>query len=149
MATLESIGGGITGTGGTVALRETLDKNGGLLGQAGSIEERVTRPSVLYGAGTGLVAAGLWYLDDTRRMNTTPFGIDNMFWATHALSGIASGVASAIFPADTQTGGGGGNGSTQTRARRPGTPQARLEPAGGSEPEDAGGSGDGRYDPAT
>lgn len=146
MPNLEPIAGGATGVGGTVLVRETQDQKGGLYGSAGSLTERMTRPSVLYGVGTGSIAGLLYYLDSERIMDTTPLGIDNSFWGTHALTAIPAGLVSAFFPVS----GGSSNGTTQTRSatRRVDTKSdaggaegADFEPAGGRpgvDYEDAG-----------
>lgn len=147
MARLESYAGGVTGVGGTVALRQTMDKKGGLLGDPGSLLDRLTRPSVIYGVGTGALAGGLYWMDENRRADTTPFGIDNTFWGTHALTGVTSGTVSALLPATVSPD--GTNGGTQTVTRDRTMTRKDQKPAGGSEPEDAGGSGNPDFEPAT
>lgn len=144
MATLEPVAGGTVGVGATVALRETVDERGGMLGKPGSLLDRLTRPSVLAGVGGGVITGALWYLDNERIYNTTPFGVDRSFWGTHALTAISSGAASALYPKPASSGSGGTQTKTQTRTLSP----TNTEPAGGSQPADAGGSGDSRYDEA-
>lgn len=147
MPKLEPIAGGAAGVGGTVALRELRDQDGGLLGQTGTVLDRATRPSVVYGAGTGALAAALWYLDNERIMETTPFGVDRSFWATHALTALPSGVASFLFP--TSSADGDKDGETKTRTSSRVMRSTETKPAGGSAPKDAGGSGNGEYAEAT
>lgn len=103
MARLEAATGGTLGIGGTVAVREIYDHNGGLYGAAGSIMDRLTRPSVVFGVGSGLVASGLWYLDDQNIMDTTPFGVSNDLWGVYGLTATASGAGSALVPASTSS----------------------------------------------
>lgn len=144
MAKLEPVAGGATGVGGTVLLRELKDQDGGVLGQSGTVLDRATRPSVLYALGTGLATGALWYADRERIMDTTPFGVDRSFWGTHAATAIPAGLASFLFPASTGTGG------TQTQTKTSSRRRTNTNPAGGSQPADAGGSdSSGRYAEAT
>lgn len=143
MARLESYAGGATGLGGTVALRQTMDSKGGLLGEPGTTLDRATRPSVVYGVGSGLLSAALWWLDE-KGTDTTPGGIDNAFWATHSLTALPSGAVSALLPVSAQS----GDGSTQTVTRKSSMSRRDQQPAGGSAPRDAGGNSNSDYNPA-
>jgi hypothetical protein len=145
MVNLEPIVGGSVGVGTTVALREMLDEEGGLVGNPGTVLDRLTRPSVLAGLGGGILTGALWYLDNEGIMETTPFGVDNMFWATHSVTATSSGAASALFPKAAIT----PNDDTKTSASKRTVTPTDSTPAGGSEPEDAGGSGGSQYGEAT
>lgn len=149
MAMLQPAAGGVLGVGGTVALREMFDQDGGLMGDQGTLLDRVTRPSVIYGVGSGAVAGALWYLDDSRMMNTTLGPIDNSLYATYSLTGVSSGAASALFPVDASgspsNGGNEGNEQSFTMTRSNGAED--LADAEGS-PPDAGGQSSGEFAPA-
>jgi len=83
MADLQRYGGGAFGLGGTLAARQYLDEPSG---------NRFTQPSVLFGLGTGALAAGL-YLADIQ----TPVVRDE-FWASHAITALPTGGFYAAFP---------------------------------------------------
>lgn len=102
------LSGGVTGVGGTVALREFLDINAdgtanNLLGSSGSTLARVSRPSTAYGVGTGLAALAGWWL--------TGRGALNDYLLAHGITGIPSGAVSAALPKQA-------SGSTATTSAR-------------------------------
>lgn len=107
------IGGGVVGVGAPVALREFADVQNGkevsLLGdEPDSPLSRATRPSVIWGVGAGMLSGLLWALD----VGPSSF---RDFYLTHTLTGIPTGVASALLPktaAET-------SGSSQATPQRP------------------------------
>lgn len=75
--------GGGAGLGGTLAARQFLDEPG---------QTRLRQPSVLFGLGTGLLGAALWYTDID-----TPV-VDDDFWISHAMTSVPTAAFFAAFP---------------------------------------------------
>lgn len=119
------IGGGITGVGGTVALREFMDQNGPLIGQAGTTTGRLGLPSVLYGLGTGTLAGLGWWM--------TGRGTLNDFLLAHSVTAIPSGAVSAAMPVTSGTTAGAGA-RRRTRTRTRSRTRQRAVQDGGSSP---------------
>lgn len=96
---IPEIGGGVTGVGGTVALREFVDVRNGqvttLFGDPGTTLGRLGRPSVVYGLGSGLAALGGWWLAGRS-------GLSDFLFA-HGVTGIPSGAGSAVWPKQPPT----------------------------------------------
>lgn len=84
----QRIGGGAFGLGGTLAARQFFDEPG---------QDRLTQPSVLFGAGTGLLAGALWFTD----IDTPVLG--DSFWASHALTSLPTAAFFAAFPKQSGT----------------------------------------------
>lgn len=109
------IGGGVVGVGVPVTLRETLDMQDGqpfaLVGEPGSIEHRLTRPSVAYGLGAGSLTGLLWM------MGVGPRALED-FYLAHTLTAVSAGTISALMP---KGGGNGGSTATATRGTGGGT----------------------------
>lgn len=125
------IGGGITGVGGTVALREFADvQMGPLLGTAGTTLGRISTPSVAYGLGTGLLALGGWW--------TLGRGSSKDFLLAHGITALPSGAVSALLPKSgtTTTAAAAGRSRTRTRTRA-----TRRATADGGQSGDLGGLG--------
>lgn len=95
---LPEIAGGSVGIGAPLALRETVDVRAGqpmpLLGEPGSMLARWTRPSVAWGVGVGSLTGLLWWRDVGGRAFQD-------FSLAHAVTGIPTGVGSALLPKQT------------------------------------------------
>jgi len=131
------LGGAGVGVGAPVALREFADVQDGqemsLLGSPGSLEARLTRPSVLWGLGAGTVTGALWFMD------VGPSWLQE-FALGHALSGVPAGAVSAAFPVSAGSGSGSGSSSPSGRTPHPVPPAvgsgnsnngSDFDPAGG------------------
>lgn len=86
MATLEKAAGGVAGGGGTVALRQFLDK---------PTNTWWKQPSVMYGLGTGLLGAGVWWAGNNRMINVPMSASD--FFGGHAATALPAGLISAFL----------------------------------------------------
>lgn len=139
MARLQTISGGVLGAGGTVALRQTMDTQDGqpnnFLGEPNSIQGRLSRPSVIYGLGGGLLSGALVYADRERYIDT-PDMLDGVFEGL-MYSGIPAGVASAVFPAEASQ-----ESSTSTQAVQQRISKSEFQDAGGEMKEEKGGTSD-------
>ena len=153
MATLEQLSGGVLGVGGTVALREFADIENGqerhFMGAPGSVEARLTTPSAAFGLGSGALAGALWYADKNRIADTTPFGVDRSLWASWAVTALASGVTTAIFPKHGSGSTGGASSQSVSSSMAP----ADTAPAGGGSDSSgdyapAGGNSGSQYSPS-
>lgn len=101
---LDSIAGGTVGVGAPVVLRETADVRGGepisLLGAPGSALARATRPSVAWGVGVGSLTGALWWMDVGGKALQD-------FYLAHTVTGIPTGLASALMPKQVGSGSAG------------------------------------------
>lgn len=91
MATLNtgSVAGGVVGAGSTLALREMQDPTG---------SSSVTRPSVLWGLGTGLGALGVaWGMDNRMIPRMGGRMLSDALWA-YGIGATAAGAGSAVYP---------------------------------------------------
>lgn len=125
------IGGGVVGVGAPVALREFADVRNGeevsLIDGQGEILSRLTRPSVAWGLGAGGLTGLLWAMD------VGPRWLQD-FYLTHAITGIPTGVGSALMPVEA--------GSTSTSA------MSRLQSMMGNGQATQDGGSDGEFAPA-
>jgi hypothetical protein len=87
MSRLQQFGGGAFGAGGTIAAREFADEPG---------DSRFAQPSVLFGLGTGTLAAALYAGHRLGRIETPVLEED--FWGAHALTALPTGAFYAAFP---------------------------------------------------
>lgn len=90
------IGGSAVGIGLPVALRETVDVDGGepvsLIGDPNSLVGKWTRPSVAWGVGVGGLTGLLWWLN---------MGGDEAlqdFYFAHTVTAVPTGLGSLLFP---------------------------------------------------
>lgn len=90
--TVASTGGLVSGAGGTVVLRERLDRPG---------DDRITRPSVIYGVGTGLAGFGIHALANMGRINIPESAMPTI--ESHSSAALVSGVFSALYPKGSTT----------------------------------------------
>lgn len=114
------VGGGVSGVGGVVALRETVDVLGGqqttLVGEPGTTLGRLSRPSVAWGLGGGSLGALWWGLDAMTGVDMIPdLAADFGLW--WGLTGIPAGLASALMPKQPTTS--GGSTAAASASRRP------------------------------
>jgi len=85
--TVASAGGAGAGLGGTVLLRERFDRSG---------DDAITRPSVLYGLGTGLTMLSVTALAHSGKLDVPAAALPAVeAWGTAA---TVAGVFSALYP---------------------------------------------------
>lgn len=125
------IGGGIVGVGVPVLLRETVDVRDGqafsLAGDPGSMLAKLTRPSVAYGVGAGGLTGALYLAGIGPKML-------HDFYLTHSITGVATGIGSALVPKEAAPGGGGSGATARARTL--------------TESTKTGGSGNGEFSPS-
>lgn len=134
------IAGGMVGVGAPIALREFVDvQQGPLVTGQGSMVERITMPSVVWGVGAGTVTGLLWWMD------VGPDFLQDLYLA-HTITGIPTGIASAALPKEASGGGGAAASRSTVRRSSSGRTAARATD-GGSDFDDSGGSSS-EFEPA-